>query len=95
MCFVPCCSYSTPTARVPSNRILVASALVSTRTFFALHRRAQEGARGRHAAAVLGVDLVDADAFLALAVEVRVERQAGLLAGLEIALGQRVHLVGS
>ena len=33
----------------------------------------------------LGGDLVDADAFLGGAVEIRIERQAGLLAGLQIA----------
>ena len=58
----------------------------------ALHRRAQEGARGRHAAAALGGDLVDADAFLGRAVEVLVERQPGLLAGRQEALGQRMDV---
>ena len=55
-----------------------------------LHGRAQEGAGGRHAAAVLGRDLVDADAFLGGAVEIRIEGQPGLLPGLEIARGHRM-----
>ncbi|RWB25013.1 MAG: hypothetical protein EOQ42_35335 [Mesorhizobium sp.] len=57
---------------------------------FALHRRPQEGTGGRHAAAVFGGDLVDAGAFLGDAVEIRVERQAGLIGGRQIALGERM-----
>ena len=86
----PRCSYSTPTARLPSNRSFVASAFISTRTFF----RFIAGRRKARAADMrrppFELNLVNAGAFLALAVEVRVERQAGLLGGLQIALCQRV-----
>jgi ABC-type amino acid transport substrate-binding protein len=56
----------------------------------ALHRRAQEGAGSGHAPAALGGDLVDADAFLSGTVEIRIEGQAGLLPGLDVAVGERM-----
>ena len=60
----PFCSYSTPTARLPSNRMRVASAFVSTRTLarFIAGRRKARAADMRRPPLV--VDLVDADAFL-------------------------------
>ena len=57
-----------------------------------LHRRTQEGACRRHAAAALGVDLVDADAFLRGAIEILVERQTGLGCRLEKLPRQWVHV---
>ena len=60
----------------------------------AFHRRAQEGAGGRHAAAVLRGDLVDADAFLRRAVEVGIEGQAGRPSRLQVEPGEGVHMGG-
>ena len=83
-------AYSTPVARRPSKRMRVASAPVSTRTF----GRAIAGRRKARAADMrrpsLGGDLIDADAVLGGAVEVGVEGQPGLAAGLQIAAGERV-----
>ena len=55
-----------------------------------LHGRAQEGTCRRHAAAALGVDLVDAGTLLRGAVEILVERQPGFGRRLEELPCQRV-----
>ncbi len=53
-------------------------------------RRPQIGARRRHAQAAMRGDLVDADAFDGLAVEIGIEREAGLLPRFHPQVGQRM-----
>ncbi len=79
VCFVPFCSYSTPTALRPSNKILRRQRIRLDANVLALHGRPQEGACGRHAPSVSRRDLVDADALLRGAVEIRIERQPCLI----------------
>ena len=86
----PFCRYSMPAARVPSNRMRVAWAPVSTRRFGAPHRRPEIGARGRHAPPAARRDLVDPDALRLGAVEVVGPFQPGFLAGKQIALAECV-----
>ena len=57
-----------------------------------LHGGPEEGARGGHAAAALGRNLIDADAVLACAVEVLVEGEAGFAASFQIVFRERMNL---
>ena len=64
------CTNSTPTTRVPSNRMRVTCALDFDRQILALQRRRQIGARRAPALALMDGELIRPEAFLRIAVEI-------------------------
>ena len=89
---VPPCRYSTPTARRPSNRMRLASALVSTTRLDRRRASPQIADRGRPAPAILRRELEIAGALLRRPVEIVVARIARLLRGVDERLAQRMRL---
>src|ERR1700733_13225021 len=88
------CRYSTPTARWPSNKMRVACAWVSTRRLLRFfHVGVNVAARRAPALATPLRDLVAAEAFLLLAVEILGGAELGLARGLQVDLPHRI--VGS
>ena len=92
---VPCWRYSTPLARLPSNKMRVACACVcrSIRPF--TQGRAEIGVGGGGSPASLRVDLENPQPFASTAIEIGRGRQAQRRARRDEAVAERMHLGGN
>ena len=85
------CRYSTPTARLPSNRMRVACALgLDAQIGARRHEGVDVAARRAPALAVLLRHLVGAEAFLLLGIEILADAELRLARGLQIDLPHRI-----